>query len=85
MIAPSWFSIPNTEFTATMLLIHTILPIAPPADCNARTSEEERPVISALDNCTLPNVQLETVFEPEKNAPTAPKYDAKIVQYSPVA
>src|SRR3712207_910587 len=68
-----------------MLLIHTILPIAPPTDCNASTNVVDIPVISAVDNCTLPNVRLDTVFEPEKNAPTAPKYEAKIVQYSPVA
>ncbi|VEI46115.1 Uncharacterised protein [Actinobacillus equuli] len=62
-----------------------MLPIAPPTDCNASTNEVDKPVISAVDNCTLPKVKLETVLEPEKNAPTAPKYEAKIVQYSPVA
>ncbi len=71
MIGPSWFSIFKTELTATMLLIQTILPIAPSTDCNANTKVVEMPVISAVDNCTLPKVKLDTVFEPEKNAPTA--------------
>ena len=56
-----------------MLLIQTMLPIAPPTDCSAKINATDKPVVSAVDNCTLPKVQLDTVLEPEKNAPTAPR------------
>ena len=71
---------PNTEHTAIILLIHTILPIAPPTDCKASIRGTESPVVLATEYCTAPKVRFDTVLEPEKKDPTAPKYDEKIVQ-----
>ena len=79
-ILPSALSIPNTEHTAIILLIHTILPIAPPTDCKASIRGTESPVVLATEYCTAPKVRFDTVLEPEKKDPTAPKYDENIVQ-----
>ena len=61
-----------------------MLPIAPPTDCNANTNATDQPVVSAVDNCTLPKVKFDTVLEPVKNAPTAPRKEEKSVQSLPV-
>ena len=73
MMRPSALSMPNTEQTAMILLIHTILPIAPPTDCRAKISGTDKPVALATEYCTAPKVRLDTVLEPEKNAPMAPR------------
>ena len=56
-----------------MLLIHTIFPIAPPTDCKDKIRGMDKPVSRATEYCTAQKVILETVFEPEKKAPTAPR------------
>ena len=48
MIAPSWLCTSSTEHTATILLIQTILPIAPPTDCKAKTKVADKPVSNAI-------------------------------------
>ena len=56
MMRPSALSMPNTEQTAMILLMHTILPIAPPTDCRAKISGTDMPVALATEYCTAPKV-----------------------------
>ena len=58
---------------AMMLLMHTMLPIAPPTDCRASTLLPGRPTLCAMLCWMLPKVRFDTVFEPEKKAPIAPR------------
>lgn len=56
-----------------MLFKHTMLPIAPPTDCSARINGTDMPVVSAIESWIPPKVKFETVLDPEKNAPIAPR------------
>ncbi|MOA25336.1 hypothetical protein D3C78_1460550 [compost metagenome] len=61
-----------------------MLPIAPPTDCSASVRLTFSPLLRAIDCWMPPNVRLETVLEPEKNEPSAPRKEENSSQLSPV-